>query len=72
MPIYKLKPGNAPTLCVRTMGKVLTVTAIYDNDDDANRHMERAGNTDAVVAVCGNLVILADTYDKGSKIKCIK
>jgi len=56
------------TLFARSMGKALKITAIYDNDNDANYHMSRAGNNDAVICVSGNLVFLADVHDKGLKI----
>ena len=63
--LYPNKDGAA--LYVRSMGKSLKVTAIFDNDDDANKHISRADNNDAVVCVAGNLVILADVYDKGER-----
>ena len=52
-------------LYVRSMGKMLRVTAFYTAVDDANRHMERPGNTDAVVAEFGQLILLADIGDRG-------
>jgi hypothetical protein len=53
------------SLYVRSMGKLLRVTAIFQTDDEANAHMARGDNNDAVVAVFGPLVLLADMYDKG-------
>ena len=55
---------------VSSMRKVLRVTAIFDNDDDANAHMAKSDNNDAVIAVDekSGLVFLADVYDKGIKI----
>ena len=46
-----------------SMGKRLLITAIYDNDNDANKDMEKTNN--AVIAVFGKYVILANKYDKG-------
>jgi hypothetical protein len=60
-----MKLSSNQSLYVRSMGKLLRVTAIFDNDDDANRHMAQSGNNDAVVAVFGKLVLLADVYDQG-------
>jgi len=51
-------------LIIRSMGKSLRVTAIFDNDDDANKHMEKT--EDAVIAVVGPYVFLANKYDKGT------
>ena len=50
---------------IGSMGKALRVTAVFADDDSANRHMEKTSNEDAVVAVFGNLVILADVHDNG-------
>lgn len=52
-------------LYVRSMGKALRVTAIFDNDDEANAYMAQPGNDDAVVAVFGKFVLLARKWDKG-------
>lgn len=60
----KLKPEQA--LYVRSMGKALRVTAIFQTDAEANAHMERTD--DAVVAVFGPLILLADKYDPGINI----
>ena len=49
---------------IRSMGKRLRVTAIFDNDDEANQHMA-SHPSDAVVACLGPFVLLADKYDKG-------
>jgi hypothetical protein len=63
----KLNPEQK--LYVRSMGKMLRVTAMFDNDDAANAHMARGGNDDAVVAVFEPYVLLADKYDKGLTVK---
>ena len=51
-------------LYVFSMGKKLRVTAIFDNADEANAHMERHRD-DAVIAVFGAFIFLANKYDKG-------
>ena len=51
-------------LYVRSMGKMLRVTAIWPTDAEANADMERHTN-DAVVAVFGPHILLADKYDDG-------
>lgn len=48
-----------------SMGKRLRLTAIFDNDDDANAHMEKSN--DAVVACFGPFILCADKYDQGQK-----
>ena len=62
----KLKPEQK--LYVRSMGKMLRVTAIYDNDDDANAHIDRSDNDDGVVAVFRPFVLLANLHDKGIEV----
>ena len=67
--IMKLYPNrDNSALYIRSMGKMLRVTAIFTKNEDANRHTAKPGNTDAVVAVSGSLVILADVHDKGTKL----
>lgn len=48
---------------LRSMGKLLRVTAIFTDEDKANRHMARTN--DAVIAVCGKFIFLADKGDRG-------
>ena len=52
-------------LYVRSMGKSLRVTAMFKDDDDANRYMAR-NRDEGVVAVMAGVVLLANLYDKGS------
>lgn len=59
-----MRLNDQQTMYVRSMGKALRVTAIYDNDDDANAHMEK-NHDDAVIAVFGKYVFLANRYDRG-------
>lgn len=54
-------------LYIHSMGKRIRVTAIYTDTDDANRHMERSDNNDAVIACFGPFIFLADKYDTGIK-----
>jgi len=68
MKIYDKKQGKL-TLYVRSMGKVIEVTAIFSDDANANAHMAKPNNNDGVVACWGPLVILADMYDKGIEIR---
>lgn len=64
----KLFPNKEDvTLYVRTMGKCLRVTAIFDSTDEANAHMEKH-DEQACVAVSGSLVLLADRHDRGIKV----
>ena len=52
---------------VRSMGKLLLVTALFTDDDAANRWMER--NPDhGVIAVYGDVVFLAHLHDKGLEV----
>jgi len=50
-------------LYVRSMGKLLRITAIFTTDDDANAHS--AQSNDAVMAVFGPFILMADKGDKG-------
>lgn len=50
-----------------TMGRLYRITGIFMSDDDANAHMMQPDNHDAVIAVIGDAVILADNRDKGIK-----
>ena len=51
----------------RSMGKVLRVTAIFTNDDDANDYMSKHKD-EGVIAVVENFVFIANVYDNGIKI----
>ena len=53
-------------LYTRSMGKLFLITAIFDNDNEANVHMSR-NNEATVIACTGSLVILASQYDSGFK-----
>jgi hypothetical protein len=60
---------DTENLYVRSMGKLLRVVAMFDNDDDANKYMENHDET-AVVACFGSFVLLANKYDKGACRNC--
>ena len=62
----KLAPEQI--MYVRSMGKALRVVAIFRTDDEANAFMEKNRDT-GVVAVFGDLVLVANLYDKGVKIE---
>lgn len=57
-------------LFVKSMGKLLAVTALFPSGPDgevlANRHMERSN--DAVVAEVGGVILLADSRDRGIRV----
>ena len=53
------------TVYIYSMGKKLKITAIFTNDDEANAHI--AKTDDAVVAMFGKYIIMANRYDQGSK-----
>jgi hypothetical protein len=51
-------------LYIRSMGKLLRVTAVALTDDAANAHMARHDN-DALVAIVNGLRLMADKHDPG-------
>jgi hypothetical protein len=51
-------------LYIRSMGKLLRVTAIFDTVQAANLHMQRH-REQAVVAEIGTVILLADVHDRG-------
>jgi hypothetical protein len=64
----KLYPNrDSVMLYVRSMGKALRVTAIFDNEAQANKYMGKHDDA-AVVAVSGRLIFIADRYDPGTHI----
>jgi hypothetical protein len=62
----RLDPERAH-LYVRSMGKLLRVTAICISEADANAHMARHDES-AVVAMFGPFILLADKWDKGERV----
>ena len=59
-----MKLHNEQTLYVRSMGKALRVTAIFTDDEKANKYMAEHDEA-ACVAVFGDYILLADKWDKG-------
>lgn len=56
---------NAETrFYIRSMGKLLRVTAMLESDDEANAYMRKHDGA-AVVACLGSLVLVADKNDHG-------
>ena len=61
----KLTPEQV--IYVRSMGKALRVTAIFDNESDANSYMERHRDQ-GVIAEFKPLIFIANLYDRGTEI----
>jgi hypothetical protein len=59
--------NDQQTIYVRSMGKALRVTAMFTDEAEANRYMERNAD-EGVVAVFGPYVLLANLFDKGVRI----
>lgn len=57
--------GTKMQLYVRSMGKLLAVTALFASDDKANSYMENHKD-EGVVATGGGLVFLANLYERGT------
>lgn len=57
---------NQYDLYLRSMGKALRITAIFDDEGAANRHM--TSSNDAVIAKIGRYIFLADKGDMGTPI----
>ena len=62
-----MKLKEKQTVYVRSMGKVLEVSAIFDNDSDANKYMEKH-HDEGVIAVFGNYVFIAEMYQPGLRV----
>lgn len=58
-----LIPSNKK-LRINIYGRSFVVTAVADNDKDANKHMERFEDQ-GVIAVSAGLVIMASVHDQG-------
>ena len=58
----KLYPNRDEVkLYTRSMGKLFPITAIFDNDDEANQYMSRKRD-EGVIACSGDMVIIASFY----------
>lgn len=62
-----MKLNKQHSFYFRSMGKVLRVTAIFTNDNDANEYMSK-NRDEGVIAVVNGYVFLANVYDKGIKV----
>lgn len=52
---------------IRSMGKLLRITAIATSDDEANEYMEKHDDA-AMIAECGEFIFMANKYDRGTSI----
>jgi len=62
-----MKLTDNQTIYVRSMNKALKVVAICSTDDEANDFCEKNVDT-GVIAVFGELVFIANLYDRGVQI----
>ena len=62
-----MKLRDEQMLYVRSMGKILRITAVFMTDEDANAYMAR-NKDEAVIAVFGSMVLLANVHDRGIKV----
>lgn len=53
-------------LYIRSMGKLLRITAAFTNDDEANAYMSRHRDEGVVCVTRSGLILLANLYDKGA------
>lgn len=63
-----MRLNDKQKLYIRSMGKMLRVTAVFTNDDKANAYMARHRD-EGVVAVFEPLVFLASLHDHGTVVK---
>ena len=52
---------------VRSMGKLLRVTAVFHDEDEANKYMEKHAD-EGLVACFAPYFLIANVYDKGEEI----
>lgn len=62
----KLK-DDTEFLYVRSMGKLLRVTAVFTSDQEANSFMAK-NNSQGIVACFGPYILLANVYDTGLQV----
>lgn len=55
-------------LYLRSMGKVLLITAIFTDENDVNAYMEKHKGEEGVIAQFGPYIFLANMRDKGVPI----
>lgn len=67
-----MKLKDTEKIYIRTMGKMLRITAMFPDSDEgtaqANRLMETSGNRQGVVAVMAGHIWIANLHDKGVPI----
>jgi hypothetical protein len=61
-----MKLNNEQNIYLKSMGKALRITGIFENIDDCNNHC--AKSNDGVIAEFGKYIFTADIYDKGLPI----
>jgi predicted alpha/beta hydrolase family esterase len=59
-----LRIPDTKELYINVSGRLFVVTAVADNDRDANEHLI-AHNEQGVIAVVGDLVVMASNNDRG-------
>lgn len=61
---------NHPTesLYLRSMGKLLRITAIFESDAEANAYMEKHRD-EGLIAEFGKYRFIANLYDPGLKVQ---
>lgn len=63
--------GTKMQIYLRSMGKLLAVTAIFFNDSDCNAYLENHRD-EGVIAEGGGLVFCANLYDHGTRAELPK
>ena len=67
MNLLKKPDNDINGVLVQTMGKWLTVTGMFLNDDDTNKYLA-THKDEGVVACFGSVVITANLYDVGQNV----
>jgi hypothetical protein len=65
--VAKIKAKKDDVLYVYSMSKKFRVMAIFTTDEEANDYMRKHDGA-AVIACYGELIILADRYDRGDPV----
>ena len=63
--------GTKMQIYVRSMGKLLAVTALFDSDEKANAYCE-THRDEGIVASCGHISFAANLYDHGTRAELPK
>jgi len=64
--MYKSKPTE--NFYIRSMGKALRVTAIFESDEEANKYMS-SHRDQGVVSQFGPYIFIASLYEMGDTFK---